>query len=226
MNTLSLSSDSSSGSMLQKVLPKSRMIFEETIGEVEEQPRQFLSWQEKALKPLWIFLSLLLRLTSASESGWLFGLGPRFRFVGMLQSLMVSSKSKSSSTTEVVNSKLTQTGRVIEGQDEGRVMIYRRGITRTASGKKIRGGRLKKFCGPIKSWGLQEKKSKEIHPTVRYSNWRKGGILLRENFYPVYEGFGARMEILVEDQRGKSRTNRKLRDLHKVHLKILIERRQ
>jgi hypothetical protein len=67
--TFNLSSDSSSGSMLQKAAPKSLIILGEIVGGIVEQPRQFLCLQAEALKPLLAFLIMRLLLTSASLRG-------------------------------------------------------------------------------------------------------------------------------------------------------------
>jgi len=45
------------------------MTFAETVGGVEEQPKQFLSLQEEELNPLLIFFNMRLLLTFASKSG-------------------------------------------------------------------------------------------------------------------------------------------------------------
>jgi len=55
--------------MLQKAAPKSLIILGEIVGGTAEQPRQFLSLQAEALKPLLAFLIMRLLLTSASVRG-------------------------------------------------------------------------------------------------------------------------------------------------------------
>ena len=107
----------STGLMTHKDAPKFLMTLGEIVGGLAAQPRQFLSLQEvgEDLNPLLISFSLMLLLTSASESGALpFLLGVFLGVVtlsGALELLPSVSRPRSSSdsrTAEEVCSKLDQ----------------------------------------------------------------------------------------------------------------------
>jgi len=106
------------GLMPQKDAPKFLMTLGEIVGGVAAQPRQFLSLQEvgEDLNPLLISFSLMLLLTSASESGALpFLLGVFLGVVTLLGALELlpsvsrpRSSPSDSRTAEEVCSKLEQ----------------------------------------------------------------------------------------------------------------------
>ena len=115
---MSLAGVRSTGLMPQKDAPKFLMTLGEIVGGLAAQPRQFLSLQEvgEDLNPLLISFSLMLLLTSASESGALpFLLGVFLGVVtlsGALELLPSVSRPRSSPsdsrTAEEVCSKLEQ----------------------------------------------------------------------------------------------------------------------